>query len=167
MKFCENTDKHGQTHTQTHKQTNRHGHYNTSPSPYGGRGNKLHRSGPISGNPPDPSLMYTCTIIYKTRARAHANFALGKRSSRQREDIIVDLPTARSSRAGATPQVPRLLRLDYGRSVLITETCVRIGDFRRSLPRLSRTVASLIYRAAFCRHYSQTKKKTAARIGEK
>ena len=34
--------KHGQTnkqtHTQTHKQTNRHGHYNTSPSPYGGRG---------------------------------------------------------------------------------------------------------------------------------
>ena len=42
MKFCENTDKHGQTHTQTHKhtntQTNRHGHYNTSPSPYGGRG---------------------------------------------------------------------------------------------------------------------------------
>ena len=36
--------KHGQTNTQTnkqtHKQTNRHGHYNTSPSPYGGRGNK-------------------------------------------------------------------------------------------------------------------------------
>ena len=36
--------KHGQTntqtHTQTHKQTDRHGHYNTSPSPYGGRGNK-------------------------------------------------------------------------------------------------------------------------------
>ena len=39
--------KHGQTNTQTnkhtnkqtHKQTNRHGHYNTSPSPYGGRGN--------------------------------------------------------------------------------------------------------------------------------
>ena len=34
--------KHGQTntqtHTQTHKQTDRHGHYNTSPSPYGGRG---------------------------------------------------------------------------------------------------------------------------------
>ena len=29
MKFCENTDK----------QTHRHGHYNTSPSPYGGRGN--------------------------------------------------------------------------------------------------------------------------------
>ena len=30
-------------HGQTHKQTNRHGHYNTSPSPYGGRGNnKLH-----------------------------------------------------------------------------------------------------------------------------
>ena len=29
----ENTDKH------THKQTNGHGHYNTSPSPYGGRGN--------------------------------------------------------------------------------------------------------------------------------
>ena len=27
--------KHGQTNTQT----NRHGHYNTSPSPYGGRGN--------------------------------------------------------------------------------------------------------------------------------
>ena len=26
--------KHGQTNTQT----NRHGHYNTSPSPYGGRG---------------------------------------------------------------------------------------------------------------------------------
>ena len=41
--------KHGQTHTHTHthtnkqtnKQTNRHGHYNTSPSPYGGRGNNL------------------------------------------------------------------------------------------------------------------------------
>ena len=35
--------KHGQTHKQTHKHTNkqtdRHGHYNTSPSPYGGRGN--------------------------------------------------------------------------------------------------------------------------------
>ena len=35
--------KHGQTnkhtHKQTHKQTDRHGHYNTSPSPYGGRGN--------------------------------------------------------------------------------------------------------------------------------
>ena len=31
--------KHGQTHTHTNKQTNRHGHYNTSPSPYGGRGN--------------------------------------------------------------------------------------------------------------------------------
>ena len=32
--------KHGQTHKQTHKHTNkqtdRHGHYNTSPSPYGG-----------------------------------------------------------------------------------------------------------------------------------
>ena len=32
--------KHGQTNTHTnthtHKQTNRHGHYNTSPSPYGG-----------------------------------------------------------------------------------------------------------------------------------
>ena len=38
--------KHGQTHkhtnTQTNKQTNRHGHYNTSPSPYGGRGNNLY-----------------------------------------------------------------------------------------------------------------------------
>ena len=36
--------KHGQTHKHTNKhtntQTNRHGHYNTSPSPYGGRGNK-------------------------------------------------------------------------------------------------------------------------------
>ena len=35
--------KHGQTHKHTNKhtntQTNRHGHYNTSPSPYGGRGN--------------------------------------------------------------------------------------------------------------------------------
>ena len=35
--------KHGQTNThtntQTNKQTDRHGHYNTSPSPYGGRGN--------------------------------------------------------------------------------------------------------------------------------
>ena len=31
--------KHGQTNTQTNTQTNRHGHYNTSPSPYGGRGN--------------------------------------------------------------------------------------------------------------------------------
>ena len=30
--------KHGQTHTQTDRQTDRHGHYNTSPSPYGGRG---------------------------------------------------------------------------------------------------------------------------------
>ena len=33
--------KHGQTHKRTNKhtntQTNRHGHYNTSPSPYGGR----------------------------------------------------------------------------------------------------------------------------------
>ena len=28
--------KHGQTHKQTHTQTDRHGHYNTSPSPYGG-----------------------------------------------------------------------------------------------------------------------------------
>ena len=26
-------------HGQTHRQTDRHGHYNTSPSPYGGRGN--------------------------------------------------------------------------------------------------------------------------------
>ena len=37
--------KHGQTHKQTHKHTNkqtdRHGHYNTSPSPYGGRGNNV------------------------------------------------------------------------------------------------------------------------------
>ena len=38
--------KHGQTNTQTHKHTNkqtpnRHGHYNTSPSPYGGRGNNF------------------------------------------------------------------------------------------------------------------------------
>ena len=32
--------KHGQTHTQTDRQTDRHGHYNTSPSPYGGRGNE-------------------------------------------------------------------------------------------------------------------------------
>ena len=32
LKFCENTDKHTDT------QTDRHGHYNTSPSPYGGRG---------------------------------------------------------------------------------------------------------------------------------
>ena len=41
LKFCENTDKqtNKHTHKQTHKQTNRHGHYNTSPSPYGGRGN--------------------------------------------------------------------------------------------------------------------------------
>ena len=39
MKFCENTDK--QTHTQTNRQTDRHGHYNTSPSPYGGRGNNI------------------------------------------------------------------------------------------------------------------------------
>ena len=35
--------KHGQTNKHTHKHTNkqtdRHGHYNTSPSPYGGRGN--------------------------------------------------------------------------------------------------------------------------------
>ena len=30
--------KHGQTNTQT----NRHGHYNTSPSPYGGRGKYKH-----------------------------------------------------------------------------------------------------------------------------
>ena len=34
LKFCENTDK--QTHTQTNTQTDRHGHYNTSPSPSGG-----------------------------------------------------------------------------------------------------------------------------------
>ena len=33
--------KHGQTHTQTDRQTDRHGHYNTSPSPYGGRGNNI------------------------------------------------------------------------------------------------------------------------------
>ena len=32
--------KHGQTNTHTNKQTHRHGHYNTSPSPYGGRGNE-------------------------------------------------------------------------------------------------------------------------------
>ena len=31
--------KHGQRNTHTNKQTDRHGHYNTSPSPYGGRGN--------------------------------------------------------------------------------------------------------------------------------
>ena len=30
--------KHGQTNTHTNKHTDRHGHYNTSPSPYGGRG---------------------------------------------------------------------------------------------------------------------------------
>ena len=36
--------KHGQTHTQTDRQTDRHGHYNTSPSPYGGRGNKIIRN---------------------------------------------------------------------------------------------------------------------------
>ena len=29
-------------HGQTHKHTNRHGHYNTSPSPYGGRGKHGH-----------------------------------------------------------------------------------------------------------------------------
>ena len=34
LKFCENTDK--QTNKQTHRQTDRHGHYNTSPSPMGG-----------------------------------------------------------------------------------------------------------------------------------
>ena len=34
--------KHGQTNT--HKQTHRHGHYNTSPSPYGGRGNNTETS---------------------------------------------------------------------------------------------------------------------------
>ena len=37
--------KHGQTHKHTNKhtntQTNRHGHYNTSPSPYGGWGNYI------------------------------------------------------------------------------------------------------------------------------
>ena len=32
--------KHGQTNTQTNTQTDRDGPYNTSPSPYGGRGNK-------------------------------------------------------------------------------------------------------------------------------
>ena len=31
--------KHGQTNTHTNTKTDRHGHYNTSPSPYGGRGN--------------------------------------------------------------------------------------------------------------------------------
>ena len=36
--------KHGQTHGQTHTQTNRHGHYNTSPSPYGGRGKYVHEN---------------------------------------------------------------------------------------------------------------------------
>ena len=30
-------------HGQTHKHTNRHGHYNTSPSPYGGRGNYIRK----------------------------------------------------------------------------------------------------------------------------
>ena len=30
--------KHGQTNTHTNTKTDRHGHYNTSPSPYGGRG---------------------------------------------------------------------------------------------------------------------------------
>ena len=34
-----NTHTNKQTHTQTNTQTNRHGHCNTSPSPYGGRGN--------------------------------------------------------------------------------------------------------------------------------
>ena len=34
-----NTQTNTQTHKQTPKQTDRHGHYNTSPSPYGGRGN--------------------------------------------------------------------------------------------------------------------------------
>ena len=33
--------KHGQTHKHTNTQTNRHGHYNTSPSPYGGEVNIL------------------------------------------------------------------------------------------------------------------------------
>ena len=36
-----NTHTNKQTHTQTNTQTNRHGHYNTSPSPYGGRGNYM------------------------------------------------------------------------------------------------------------------------------
>ena len=44
LKFCENTDKHTNKHTntQTHKQTDRHGHYNTSPSPYGGEVTNRH-----------------------------------------------------------------------------------------------------------------------------
>ena len=33
--------KHGQTNTHTNTKTDRHGHYNTSPSPYGGRGNNV------------------------------------------------------------------------------------------------------------------------------
>ena len=50
LKFCENTDKHTDRQTDMGitiprpppmggEVTNRHGHYNTSPSPYGGRGN--------------------------------------------------------------------------------------------------------------------------------
>ena len=40
--------KHGQTNTHTNRQTDRHGHYNTSPSPYGGRGNDvIRRSGDL------------------------------------------------------------------------------------------------------------------------
>ena len=39
--------KHGQTNTHTNTKTDRHGHYNTSPSPYGGRGNYSSFSGQI------------------------------------------------------------------------------------------------------------------------
>ena len=41
-------------HGQTHRQTDRHGHYNTSPSPYGGRGNNY--------VPPEDRLCPNCHL---------------------------------------------------------------------------------------------------------
>ena len=73
LKFCENTDK--QKHGQTHTQTNRHGHYNTSPSPYGGRGNN--NFGDImvlvwSQSPPQPPHAKTC-VSRNCDTNAHIN----------------------------------------------------------------------------------------------
>ena len=66
------TNKH--THKQTHTQTNRHGHYNTSPSPYGGRGNyKMcpHKSVPWREVSPDqrvPEERCYCACILQFNA---------------------------------------------------------------------------------------------------
>ena len=49
-------------HGQTHKQTDRHGHYNTSPSPYGGRGNYVCFSPPHAELPVYPVRFFSMDI---------------------------------------------------------------------------------------------------------